>query len=294
MMTFKEYLREDEDITHKVEEAAKVFVEHCKQWKDVDTPLYRLSHPGGGAHKIRTRSPRLRKSESLAGTREIQKVIFEQKGWERFPDRLHSIFCSTKKQFAVGEVDDFSENLLMIYPFDGVTMGSTTDVEDFNYTNLLKGMRFTPQSIMNFWSYIRFWKGYITDGPIPRDEPFAETLGFLKKTMMKNGKFDPDANGNTQYQKNLNDLKEEQWEELRAVVTKLPQMWTPKNLGVELLTPATIDLPGPVREVWFSGKYLSVPALDHMRFTKAVKALQSGEEPTPQKVSRVTRTKDET
>lgn len=293
-MRFKDFLAEETDKHHKVpKQAAEEFLKHCTQWKDVEVPLYRISTPSSkttedgeilsSSHTMRTRVPRTRHNPSRGGSRDVQEWLFNQPSWSGYPDRLQSIFCSTKKEFGVGSVDDHSENLLMIFPFDNVKMGITTKDRDFNYLNMMGGTSLKQsQPIMNFGSWVHDFYVFILK--TTRRFTLSQCMEGLKKLFLVNGKFDPSAYGNESYAKRAQDFLPE----LKAIVMELEDNCTPEDIGCKIVTSSTIDLPGNTREVWFSGKYLSIPALDYKRFVQEVKALQAGEElPEKSTVKRV-------
>lgn len=276
MITFKQFISEEDVIHRNPKQAAEQFVKHCKQWKDVEVPLYRITDTED--NPMRTREPRTRKTASHAGTRAMQELIFAQEGWEQYPDRLNSIFCSTNKSFAVGDMRDDGENLLLIYPFDGVKIGMTTEEKDFNFlkpaTGAVKG---GGAMLIHFNSWIGDWLKEITKKHY-WDVQAPEILAELKAIFLKDGKFDPTCNGNEKYAKQFQRLYDldgdtEFQDTIKGIVTKMPENMTPKNLGVELVTSSTIDLPGKTRECWFSGKYLSIPNYRHKQFVAEVKAL---------------------
>jgi len=278
VITFKQFLQEEEDITHSnTKQAAEAFVQHCKEWKDIDHPLYRLTD-SEGRFAMRSRSPRRRNSDSKGGSRDVQRMIFAQKGWENYPDRLHSIFCSTNKEFAVGDVDEFSENLIVIYPFDGTKLAITTDTNDFNLINLIRINSINEFPVMDFASAVnQFWTSTI--GRYKTGLDWRSSLMNLKEVWLKDGKFDPTANGNEEYAERYESNSNTFRKALQFIVENVPEIWTPEYLGCELVTPATIELPGKTREVWFSGKYLSIPWHKWKAFKEDVKSLQADEEP---------------
>ncbi|WP_407305438.1 hypothetical protein [Acinetobacter sp.] len=280
MISFKQFLQE-EDVYHKMpKQAAEVFLKHCTQWNDVDVPLYRLTRAQNGVHAMRTRSTRVRASESQGGSREIQKMIFAQPGWEGYPDRTQSIFCSTKKEFVVGDIDEYGENLVLIYPFDGTKIAMTTQANDFNFINLVQIKQVNDLPVMHAESMIQsYWA--MTINKLRADVDLKTSLQNLKENWLKDGKFDPTANGNEKavevYEMSSNTFRKT----LQFLVEKVPEVWTPEFIGCELVTPATINLPGKTREAWFTGKYLSIPYPDWKRFKEEVKALQTGTELPP-------------
>lgn len=278
MITFKEFLREETDQKHEnTKQAAEVFIANCSQWNDIEDPLYRLTD-SDGRFAMRTRVPRRRQSESQGGSRDVQRMIFAQKGWENYPNRLDSIFCSTTKKFAVGDPDEFYENLVVIYPFDGVTIASTTDAIDFNLINLIKVKGINEFSVMNFESSMNsLWAS--TMGRYKTNMDWRSSIENLKDAWLKDGKFDPSANGNQEYADNYAMASNTVKKAIEFVVENVPQIFTPDYLGCELVTPATIKLPGKTREVWFSGKYLTIPWHKWKAFKEDVEALRNGEEP---------------
>lgn len=275
MTSFKQFLREleDQDQTHdRWSDAAEVYVKHCVKFPDIDNPLYRIS--SSGEHKLKTRVPRERLSGSIGGTKDFQDMILSQQEWAGYPDRTRSIFCSTKKQFAIGPVEDDASNLLMIYPFDGVKIAMLDD-KDFNTMNMFKNTTWEEFEKMSSIKYMIMdcFSGFDEFDTSYRP---ADILKIMKRIFLKGDSgFDPGANGNEAAAEKYSNLDARQQRQLKTLVTEFPQKVTPKGVGAKLITSAELDLPGRVRECWFSGKYLSIPARDYEDFKAAVNKLQS-------------------
>lgn len=287
MITFKQYLREEdvEDLHHdSVSKAVAEYMKHCSQFPNVKNPLYRISGDswmGPINHQLRTRSPRTRDTDSRGGTAAEQKFLFSQPSWTGYPPRRRSIFCSTNLEFDVGDIDDDEENLLMIFPFDGVKIAMLDD-SDLNAMNILKGTT---------------WNGnYTTIGDIidlinkafkvfqdlgEHADDFIERLALIKKTFVYGTPtsvapaFDKYAKGNEDAAVAFEKLLPSEKKILMFVAKQIPEKLKPKDLGATLITSNQLKLPGKTRECWFSGKYLSVPAKDYPEFKAEVLKLQN-------------------
>lgn len=127
MISFKEFLLEEDDQRlNWVKDAAEIYMKSCGDWKDVRKPLWRLA---SGDEPMRLRTTRQRNVKSKGRTAAIQEWIFSQPGWEDFPKRHTSIFCSTTQSWEIGT--DTGDNVYAIYPVAGTKMAMTT-AKDFN------------------------------------------------------------------------------------------------------------------------------------------------------------------
>ena len=282
-MTFKQYLREEDEADQeheRVEDAAREYLLHCRQFPDVDTPLYRLSGESwqrNPNHKLKTRVPRTRKSNSIGGTAEEQEFLFSLPGWGDFPRRRQSIFCSTTRNFMIDSPSEDGGNLLMIYPFDGVKIAVLPEI-DLNTMNILRGVKSTKifKTIGDLFepidrAYLVF---YGTDYDTAKDP--GDKYALIKMVFSKGGKFDPGANGNDELADKYAELAragEVEAEMLRLVAGEFQRAISPEGVGVRLVPSSGLDLPGEARECWFSGKYLSVPYRYHKEFKRAVREL---------------------
>lgn len=282
-ISFKQFLNEEdqEDQVHEfVSDAALEFVQHCKQFPDINHPLYRLSGSswsGGHNHKLKTRAPRTRQSRSIGGTADEQAFLFAQPGWEGYPSRRQSIFCSTDKDFEIDEPTDDGSNLLMIFPFDGVKIAVLPE-KDLNTMNILRGVDGKAfGTIGGLFDVIDTAYNFFRDTDLDHADDNWDRLKIIKKTFNKGGKFDPEANGNDELADKYAEIEREQEytaKYLKLAATAIPEKLTPEAIGVKLVTSAGLDLPGDTRECWFSGKYLSVPYRYYEEFKQAVKELR--------------------
>jgi hypothetical protein len=281
MITFKQFLREDEEDKghNNPEEAAIEYMKHCSQFPDVNKPLYRISGSmwDPKPHSLRTRSPRTRESASRGGSEDEQAFLFSQPEWSGYPARRQSIFCSTNPESDVGSVDPDKNNLLMIFPFDGVKIALLDD-KDLNTMNIAKATSWGQEEtirLQNISSTIaeafEDFKGYYPD--TYTDHAF-KLLQYMKESFLKGGSFDPQANGNADLAKKYSELDRKDQRYIKFVVTEIPEKLSPKDLGVKLITSSELDLPGKTRECWFSGKYLSIPAKKYVDFVEEVEELQ--------------------
>jgi len=288
MITFKQFLHEEEETDKEhasVMEAAAEYLKHCKRFKNLMKPLYRLSGESwmsNANHKLKTRVPRTRRSESRGGSAAQQAFLFSLPGWEEYPPRRQSIFCSTTREFVVDSVSDDGSNLLMIYPFDGVKIAVLPE-EDLNTMNIARGFDGKPYMQLDdlieqiAQAYVVFRNTEYENG---MGDPMQQ-LKQIKHVFTKNGKFDPEANGNDELADKFAELEREDSAYariLQRVATQMPEKLSPEAMGVKLVTSDQLDLPGNQREVWFSGKYLSVPYRFHDEFKQAVIELDNGNE----------------
>jgi hypothetical protein len=275
MITFKQFLNEDDDFTHTVSEAVEVYLKNCKQWQNVEEPLYRFSEEKDGQpHAVRSRSPRQRLTDSRGGTKPIQDYIFSQPGWEKYPPRSKSIFCSTSKESALGGTN------LMIYPFDDTKIGVVNGY-DLNLMDILAGIPPKYHDKISHLSMKPFVYG-ICDAYVMIIDPTAETvlknfvkyIDEIKAKFTKNGKFDETANGDDEVEERYDNAPTRDRAMIEIIAKYVPDCFRPENMGFKLVTPATIDLSGKAREVWFSGRYLSIPKAYYTEFVQEVKKAQ--------------------
>jgi len=274
MITFKQFLLEA-DTTHTVSEAVEIYLKNCKQWKDVETPLYRFSEEKDNEpHVVRSREPRERLSQSRGQTRPIQDYIFSQPGWEDYPPRSRSIFCSTSTESALGGTN------LMIYPFDGTKI-AVVNGYDLNLMDVLIGVpkkdreKHSHLSMNPFVAQIRdAYVEIMRPEQKPAMKDFVKLIDEIKKKFTKNGEFDEEANGDEELAESYDRAPSMDRELFRIIVNYVPECFRPEPMGFKLVTPSTIDLPGKPREVWFSGKYLSIPKAYYSEFVQEVKKAQ--------------------
>lgn len=279
MITFKEYLLQEDDDdddvkSHTVAEAVKVYLENCDQWSDVEHPLHRYSDKWSSQNKIRVGAPRERRSESRGGTRPVQDFIFSQPGWEDYPPRARSIFCSTSENSALGDTN------MMIYPFNNTKMG-VASMYDLNIGDIFIGVpknqrdEFNGMTLRWFVSMIGdVYEGIIDPKAFPRPKDFIEHMNAIKKAFTKDGKFDEMANGDEDIEGRYDEARPQKRQFVKILVEHVPECFTPERMGFTIETPDTINvakLRYPGREVWFSGKYLSVPAQYWRQFVQEVK-----------------------
>jgi hypothetical protein len=288
MITFKQFLNEEDEtdkIHDSIEDAARDFIENCSQFPDVAKPLYRLSGniSDDPQHKLKTRVPRTRLSRSRAGSAEEQAYVFSQPSWAEYPKRMQSIFCSTTKEFEVGQPDEEGNNLLLIYPFDGVKIALLDD-EDLNRMNIFKNVSGDHDGITIDQLFevvddaFRFFQGTEFYDNLPsRIGGPPEKIQIIKKVFSHNGRFNSEANGDDELADKYADEKRSSSyvaDLIEIVATQIPEKLTPKDWGAKLVTSSGLDLPGTQRECWFSGKYLSVPSRYYEQFKAEVKKLQ--------------------
>ncbi|WP_407305436.1 hypothetical protein [Acinetobacter sp.] len=277
MITFKQFLQEDgSDITHNMAEAVDAYLKNCKQWQNVEKPLHRFSREQEDMPMpMRTRSVRDRLSSSLGGTKLIQDYIFSQPGWEDYPPRSRSIFCSTTQDSALGDTN------LMIYPFDDTKIAVVNGF-DLNLMNILVGVPEKERekrrylSMNPFVSQIRSGYVEIFQPEIrPALKDFVKLINEIKEKFTKNGEFDETANGDDELAEAYDNAPSMDREMFRIIVNYVPECFRPGPMGFKLVSSSNIELNGREgREVWFSGKYLSIPKAYHQQFVEEVKAKQ--------------------
>lgn len=268
MITFKQFLSEEKDISHTIESVVESYFKNCTQWKDVASPLYRISD---SQNSLRERVPRTRIIDSTGGTRDVQKYILDKPEWAEYPDRTKSIFCSTTPDFEVGTPTE--ENLLMIYPFDNVKIAILKEDTDFNYINVLKGSKnfadFSDIENTVEKTMIRFYKSEGLD--------FGQTVDRVVKDFSSDGKFSPSEEGKKLLSGVIEKMRPMREHELEQIIY-FANNTTPKKLKVDLATPNKLKLnKNKTRECWFSGKYLSIPNRYHDEFVNQVKLRNSHE-----------------
>lgn len=279
MITFKEYLLEEDEEdsgeqAYSVQEAVQLYLKNCKQWQDVKVPLHRFSEKWSSKNKIRVGDVRERQSASRGGTRPIQDYLFSQPGWEDYPSRSKSIFCSTSKSSALGSTN------MMIYPFDKLRIG-VTPFYDLNLGDWFIGVPQSERDQFNGMSPRWFveligeiYEDIIDPQSSPRPKDFISNMNKIKEVFSKNGKFDELANGDDEIEERYDEANLQKRQFIKILVNHVPECFKPERMGFTLESPATIELEtdGKGREVWFSGKYLSVPAQYWTQFVQEVKA----------------------
>lgn len=282
MITFKEYLYEEDETDQEhenVQAAAAMYKQHCSQFPDIDNPLYRLSGSSWGSgydHKLKTRVPRTRASKSLGGTGDEQEYLFSLPAWKDFPPRRQSIFCSTTMDFEVDSPADDKSNVLIIFPYDGVKIAVLPE-KDLNTMNIARG--FTNgkfKTISGLFDIVNDAYDIFRGTDHDKADDFESRLKLIRDTFNKDGKFNPEANGNDEMADKYAEMeRDDDWnlKLLRMAATEFPEKLTPEAMGVKLVTSSGLDLPGETRECWFSGKYLSIPYRYYDEFKAAVKAL---------------------
>lgn len=281
MITFKQYLREEDetDSEHSsVQEAAEAFVKYCSQFPDAGKPLYRISGDrweGPLNHKLKTRVPRIRNSESRGNTAEEQAFIFSQPAWKDYPARKQSIFCSTTTDFDVGEPDEEGTNLLAIYPFDGVKIAVLSN-SDLNTMNIFKGIKGMGSVQLDdlFESSGYFFNRIFRESKYADVSDPVEQIKIIKKVFTKDGKFNSEANGDDELADRYAEVGRDNGELFELIALNIPEKLSPEAWGAKLVTSSGLDLPGEQRECWFSGKYLSIPYRYHDEFVAEVKKLK--------------------
>lgn len=290
MITFKQFLHEEDEKDQEhgsVEAAAREYIKHCSDFPNIEHPLYRLSGESWNTHNhpLRTRVPRTRHSKSRGNSAKEQAFVFSQPAWEGWPERRQSIFCSTQAESAVSSVSDSQDNLLMIFPFNGVKIAMLDDY-DLNQMNVLKGStiaeNFDGVQIDGLFDMIddafRIFVGTEFYKELPERMEILDKLKLIKKTFRTgSGKFNSEANGNDEIaDKYAEEAKDDSWlsQLVKIAATEIPEKLTPEGWGAKLVTSKDLDLPGETRECWFSGKYLSVPARYYDEFKAKVAKLE--------------------
>ena len=180
---------------------------------------------------------------------------------------------STISSFEVGTVNNSKSNLLVVFPYDGVSIASLTEDRDFNYMNILKATNYddgicTPnvfQIIIKQTCRVMFRHDVGT---------LQENIADLRKKFLKDGKFYPKANGDEKAAAALKTQDDYVSDFLRIICEDVPECLAPDKIGIELVDSSSIKLDGSQREVWFSGKYLSIPANHYEAFKNEVLALK--------------------
>lgn len=258
MITFKQFLREEDEKLASVKDAAEVYAKLCGDWKDVRKPLWRFS--SNLNEPMRLRTTRERQSKSRAGTADLQAWIFSQPGWEKFPKRSTSIFCSTVAESEIADPNPDESNVYAIYPVDGTKL-AITKAFDFNFIAPFKSSNLKGTEL----SGLRYVINNIANSVEIQDKSIVEAWEKVKRTFLKDGKIDEDSEVWRQlptYQKSL----------LQALLDELPEAFSPERMGCSLTTPAQLTLDRTQHEVWFDGKYLSIPKREFGAFCNAVEA----------------------
>lgn len=245
MITFKKYLLEGDGDELSIQQAVEIYRTKCGDWKDPEKPLHRRTTNREAPTERSTRE----RLKTRSGNDAIQKWVFSTPGWETFPDRRTSIFCSTTNNTALGSTNAF------LYPFAGTKMAITDDI-DFNLIRVgdfaLKTIAITIKDI---------WEDAFLKRP-------TEDIGSMWKDLVarftEDGELDKDAlDGASLSRYSKNDFE--------LFFKILPAAFAPKKMGVTLTTPKTIKFDGDAHEVWFTGKYLSLPDIMFDEFVNAVK-----------------------
>lgn len=277
MITFKQYLQEEgkDKIHTTLKQAATAFIKHCKTWVDIEKPLWRLSGVPIGTlgHEMRSRVPRTRLSASYGDSSEMQLYLESLPAYADYPKRRQSTFCSTTQRFEVGTVNKSKNNLLVIFPYDGVSIAALTEDPDFNFVNVLKATKYddgicTPVifQIMIKQACLAAFRRH--------DGTLAGNISYFKETFLKDGKFDPNANGDKKVAAALEKHDHYVSDFIKVVCEDVPECFAPDKIGIELVNSSSINLDGSQHEVWFSGKYLSIPANHYEAFKNKVLELK--------------------
>ena len=245
MKTFKQFIAE-EDRNIRIEEAVEIFNTRCSDW-DLTTPLYRISgasiaRGGQPPSPPRDRETRLRAKRSAADSGEVQDWILSKPGFEQFPNRAKSTFCATGLDFAHNSVAN--KNLYFIYPYNGVKLAATTSNADFNEIEL------GGFEIMDLADVI--------------STVYVDKVGSSPSTSIKK-----------RWQEIYEKLNGQPMDGGLKRLLSIEAEMTPEKLGLKLYT--TSDFPFKLfnsqHEVWFEGKYLSIPAAEHPKFLNIINSL---------------------
>ena len=247
-MKVHELFESTEDDGHSTEivsmdtlrEWAAIYRKHCDEWQDVEKPLWRIDR---GVGQMQTTT---RKYPSKGSSGEIWAWMYDQPEWAGFPDRRESIFCSTTRNIEFAHLEDDGVVRKMIYPFNGTKMAQCK--KDFNSHKVSVPSAPGISSKQHSLSSIQGWlMNYRQDSPAFKT--MQDAIDAAREDL-KNG-------------------KEISTEERAMIKTCLKAVdtgqFTPKEFQINLVTPDTIKLPvgqstiRQTQEVWFSGKYLSIP-----------------------------------
>lgn len=234
-------------------EIASFLVKNCSEWKDFSKPLWR-STESSDSEKAALRSTRIRSIRSRGGSQKIQEYVFSLPEYKVFPDRSQSIFCSTNKQTELG-----NDELKAIFPLDGVKMGQT-DNKDFNYIKIYKNEDLTSvQHNLMMICYVYDSKLNIFGLDV------SEYIDIVKQLIKENPK-----------PENFPD--EYDWIYQAILEDKFEDYFSKESLGLNLVNAKTIKHLGEKQtEVWFEGKYISLPHEWFSHVVKLANRLRAGE-----------------
>lgn len=260
MITFKQYLLESEDEIDnlsvekviEITEWAKLYVKHCTQWRDIETPLYRITRAEGA------QQTKFRKHGSQGGSGKVWEWMSKQPEWKNYPDRAKSIFCSTTSSINYG-FQDGETPLKCIFPYDGTKFGQVKTSRMDNDFNAVKIKGYSREINL---AEIEMCLSYF-------GSDFDESVEKMKQAVSSN-----DFSAAQTIWGSVDDLDIRNIRNVESVIDKL----TPEMLGITLETAATLDFSkkksGYTQEVWFEGSYLSVPKPHLNKFIELVNSLK--------------------
>jgi hypothetical protein len=257
VITFKEFLLE-EDRTLSAEEALEFFKKHCSDWKTPTRPLWRAASKNEPI-RVRDSSERVR-PRSRSGNGAMHKWIFSFPAWNDFPERDRSIFCSTTMDTEVTEMTE--DNTYAIFPVNGTKLAITKEV-DFNFIRPFKAAEHRTNNLGTISYYIRTIAEDVLhiDGPQTLSADLKNLWEQILNSLEVDGKID-------QTKPEFKRIGKISGAWLLDFHAEYPDIFQPDRMGVALETPSSFKFDGKQHEVWFSGKYLSVPAIQFSEFIK--------------------------
>lgn len=260
------FLEEQDRIREKLTaaQAAEIYLKHC-----TDLPLTASLFRKSSVKDMILAQTGKRRSPSLGGSGNIQEFLMNQDSWSNIPDRRKSVFCANKPTgIAVGGI------LSLVFPFNNTHCAYVE--RDFN----VKKFQIANKNFK--MAQIQLIISCFDPENYEVDDDGRYFNNGVKKIQELQSKFDLEDPDIKAIIKNVNEFLELSFMEGNAVeivkdVVKrnLPFSITPEAFEVEVCnTKGLLELPIKMQEIWFMGKYLSIPMDDLDEFSNAVERLK--------------------